>query len=160
MSYHVRRKEREITDRKELEAILTRGRYAVVGLSRNDEPYAVSLSYGYDRQENALYFHCAKTGQKIDFIRANPRACATVVDTAGEDSDSCDHPYVSAVFRGEIRFVEDREEIDRALRLMISHQEKKRLDYFTGKLTPGNKGYDNVLVLKMAVEEMSGKARA
>jgi nitroimidazol reductase NimA-like FMN-containing flavoprotein (pyridoxamine 5'-phosphate oxidase superfamily) len=159
MNYHVRRKERELTDVNELHAILERGRYAVVGLSRNDEPYVVSLSYGHDAAANALYFHCAKTGQKIDFIRANPRACATVVDTAGEDSDSCDHPYVSVVLRGAIRIVEDREEIDRALRLMIRHQEKKRIDYFLGKLTPGNKGYDNVLVLKMTVEEMSGKAR-
>jgi uncharacterized protein len=160
MGYHIRRKEREITNIDDLRAILTRGRYAVVGLSKNDEPYVVTLSYGYDASESALYFHCAKTGQKIEFIRANPRACATVIDTAGEDSDSCDHPYVSVVLRGEIRFVEDRAEIDRALRLMISHLEKKRVEYFNGKLTPGNKGYDNVLVLKMSIEGMTGKARA
>jgi uncharacterized protein len=160
MSYHIRRKEREITETGELQAILSRGRYAVIGLSKDGEPYVVSLSYGYDKAGNALYFHCARTGQKIDFLRANPRACATVVDTAGEESDSCDHPYVSVVLRGEIRFVEDKEESDRALRLMISHLEKKRVEYFNGKLTPGNKGCDTVQVLKMIIGEMSGKARA
>ena len=77
MSYHIRRTDREIKDDKDLGAIIERGRYAVIALSKNDEPYVVTLSYAYDKAENTLYFHCGKNGQKIDWIKANPQACVT-----------------------------------------------------------------------------------
>ncbi len=159
MGYHIRRAEREIKDVRELQSIIERGRYAVVGLSRNNEPYVVTLSYGYDKVENVLYFHCGKIGQKIDFLRSNPLACATIIDIDGKDTDTCDHPYTSVILRGAMHFVNDGKEMDRAIRLMISHLEKTRADYFYAKLQPGNKGYDNMQVLKMMIDSMTGKAR-
>jgi nitroimidazol reductase NimA-like FMN-containing flavoprotein (pyridoxamine 5'-phosphate oxidase superfamily) len=43
MKYHVRRSEREIIDEKELQSILEKGKYGIVGLSKNDEPYVVTF---------------------------------------------------------------------------------------------------------------------
>lgn len=41
-------------------------------------PYAVPLSYVY--AEGRLYFHCAKTGHKLDSIAREPRVSFCVVD--------------------------------------------------------------------------------
>ena len=72
MPYHVRFKDREITDQAELEKIILHNKTATIALCRNDEPYVVTLTYGYDQETKTLYFHCGKKGLKIDFIKRQP----------------------------------------------------------------------------------------
>jgi len=64
----MRRKEKEITDKEEMINILENAEYITIAMSRNNEPYLVTLSHGYDRNQNCIYFHCAKEGKKIDFL--------------------------------------------------------------------------------------------
>ena len=67
--YHMKKEEREIKDKKVLNAVLKNGKYTTVSLCRGYEPYLVTLSYGFDQEKNALYFHTAKEGLKIEFIK-------------------------------------------------------------------------------------------
>jgi len=159
MSYHVKRSDREIKDKHELISILERGKYAVIGLASGNEPYVVTLSYGYDKDSEALFFHCGKEGQKIDFIKANPCACATVIDDNGFDADSCDHSYRSVVIRGKIRFINDMNEVDRAVKLLISQIEKSNASRFLDRLKQQNKNYNGMQVLKLSIESITGKAK-
>ncbi len=69
MSYHIRRKDREIIDQSELNQIIARNKYATLALCHNNEPYIVTLTYGYDKNTKTLYFHCSKEGLKLDFIK-------------------------------------------------------------------------------------------
>lgn len=54
--YHLQKKEREIKDTKELQAIIKKGKYTTIALCRNNEPYIVTLSYGYDELKNDKYY--------------------------------------------------------------------------------------------------------
>ena len=159
MSYHIRRIDREIKDENELKSIIERGKYGVIGLSRNNEPYVVTLNYGYDKVENVLFFHCGKEGQKIDFIKSNPQTCVTIIEDDGFDSESCDLSYKSIVLRGKIHFISDPDDVDRGIRLMISQLEKKNTGHFLAKLRTGNKSYDNLQMLKLTIDSISGKVR-
>ena len=159
MNYHVRRSEREIKNYNEFRTIIKRCKYTTIGLSNNNEPYIVTLSYGYDSAANVLYFHCGKEGQKIDFIKLNSKACATIIEDDGFDADSCEHSYKSLIIRGNINLVNDINEIDYAIRLMIFQLEKKDPDHFYEKLKIGNKSYDNLRMLKMTIENITGKMR-
>jgi nitroimidazol reductase NimA-like FMN-containing flavoprotein (pyridoxamine 5'-phosphate oxidase superfamily) len=74
--YHFHnRTNREITDKESIADILKKGKYATLSLCRNNEPYIVTLSYGYDKESEYMYFHCATEGLKIDFIKSNPNIC-------------------------------------------------------------------------------------
>jgi nitroimidazol reductase NimA-like FMN-containing flavoprotein (pyridoxamine 5'-phosphate oxidase superfamily) len=159
MNYHIRRSEREIANKDEILDIIGKCKYAVIGLSSDDQPYVVTLSYGFDRSLNALYFHCAKEGHKIDIIMKNPRACATIIEDDGFDSESCDHSYRSLVIRGTIKPVDNKDESDHAVKLMICQLEKKDPGKFMNKLITGNKSYDNLRILRMDIENVTGKAR-
>ena len=67
--YHLRnRTNRELTEPSEIIAILENGKYAVIAMCCDNEPYVVTLSYGFDSRKNALYFHCSPKGLKLDFI--------------------------------------------------------------------------------------------
>ena len=159
MEYHLRRTEREIRDEEEIRSIIEQGTYAVVGLARDNEPYVVSLSYAYDPELNALFFHCAKEGLKLEFLGVNNRACATIIDDDGYQSGSCDHAYKTLILRGTMVPVDDPQEVDRALRLLVTHLEKHDVNRFMSKLHPENKGYQATRVLRMTITEITGKAR-
>src|SRR5271157_1414670 len=79
----MRRKDREISDRTELEGVIARCQVCHLALaSRQGRPYVVPLNFGYAPGEPpVLYFHCAKQGRKLDVLRENPQ-CAFVIDRA------------------------------------------------------------------------------
>ena len=69
----MRKKEKAINHREELDQIIHKAQICHLACSRNDEPYVVPLSYGYDGE--AVYFHTAQEGKKIDFLETNPLVC-------------------------------------------------------------------------------------
>jgi nitroimidazol reductase NimA-like FMN-containing flavoprotein (pyridoxamine 5'-phosphate oxidase superfamily) len=69
----MRRKDKEITDIRQIEDILNKGKFCHVAMASGDEPYLVTVNYGY--KNNCIYFHSAPDGQKIEMIRKNPNVC-------------------------------------------------------------------------------------
>lgn len=120
---HMRRGDREITERPVVEAILRDGRWATIALADEDGPYVVTMSYGYDAQRQRLCFHAASKGRKLDIIRKNPRACATVVRDLGYIEGACEHPFESVVMSGTMHEVGDLDEKRVAMRTLIRQQE-------------------------------------
>lgn len=60
-------------------AILERNTSGVLAVSGDDDyPYAVPLSFIY--QNGKLYFHCAKSGHKLDAIAKNPKVSFCIID--------------------------------------------------------------------------------
>lgn len=156
-TYHMRRADREIVDRRELEAVLRGQRYMAVAMCRNSEPYIVTLSYGYSPEENALYFHCAREGLKLDFLRENPTVCATVVEDLGYHAGKCSHAYRSVVVRGQMQVLTDRADKAHGLRVLLVHQEADP-DDVGQRLLPDDGAYDGVTVLRLTITELTGKA--
>ncbi len=69
----MRRKDKEIVSRAEIDAIIRDSPVCRLALARDNEPYLVPVSFGYDG--SAIYLHTAPAGRKIDFFLANPRVC-------------------------------------------------------------------------------------
>ncbi len=153
--YHVRRVEREITDEDALLAILARGKYVVVAMCRDDEPYVVTMNYGYDRSRSALYFHCAREGQKIDFVRRNPLVCGTVIEDLGYVQGECAHEYQTVVLRGEMSVVEDLSEKQHAMDVLLSHLERDP-DVVRERSLRDEGVYDRMAILRLDIQDVAG----
>ena len=96
--YHLTNKTKcEIKSIDEITRILKSGKYTVVSMCRNNEPYIVTLSYGYDPDTNSLYFHCSKKGLKLEFLIENTKVCATVIEDEGYINDQCDHSDIHRI---------------------------------------------------------------
>ena len=69
------KRERQITDPKQIQRILDTGKVLHLGLAVDNEPYVVPMNYGYTFEDGKLvvYLHSAVRGKKLDMIRANPR---------------------------------------------------------------------------------------
>ncbi len=99
--------------REEMESILRDETIGFLGLAVDGRPYVVPLNYGY--VEGRVLFHCALTGKKLDYLKANPQVCFTVGRQSGEvrqhaEGDPCHVDNDSVICYGTARIVEDPEE--------------------------------------------------
>ena len=71
----MRRKDREITDREEIRAILERARVLHLGINAGGRPYVVPLHYGLAWSDGlpVFYVHGAREGRKLDLLRRDNR---------------------------------------------------------------------------------------
>jgi len=155
--YHMHKKEREIKDNEELLEILKQGKYAVISICRNNEPYVVTLSYGYDKDNNSLYFHTAAKGLKIDFIKQNPNVCATVIDDKGYVMNECNHMFRSVVFWGEMSVVHDIEEKKHGLEILLNHLEENPKE-LEEKFLKSDETLKKTTLLRLDIKELTGKS--
>jgi nitroimidazol reductase NimA-like FMN-containing flavoprotein (pyridoxamine 5'-phosphate oxidase superfamily) len=122
----MRRSEREITNRDEIDAILLRERVLRIGLAVDNEPYVVPLSYGYDPGRGALYMHTAAVGRKLEFIARNPRVCFEVEGPVSlrPAAKACAWglDYESVIGYGRVSEILASEEKARALRCLMRQQ--------------------------------------
>ena len=133
------------------------GKFATISMCRANEPYIVTLSYGFDLKRNSLYFHSAKEGLKVEFIRENPNMCGTVVDDLGYIMSDCSHKYRSVVFWGKMATVEALEEKIYGFNIILNQLEDNP-DKVKERFLKNEQAYDNICIMRLNIIEMTGKA--
>lgn len=68
-------KPRELSE-EECRALLLSARYGRLGLSRDDQPYVVPMSFVY--HDGKIYLHSRGRGRKVQYASENPRVCFQV----------------------------------------------------------------------------------
>lgn len=154
--YHMRRKDRQITDENELNEILTQGKYTIISMCRDNEPYIVTLSYGYDKGKNVLYFHTGLKGLKIEFINSNSNVCATIIDDGGYTMGECAHKYRSIVINGKISIVENLEEKKYGMEVILEHLEDNP-SVIKERALKNEKIYNSIAILRLDIKDIIGK---
>lgn len=105
----MRHPQREIKDKAQVEALLRRCMTMQLGLWDGDRPYVATVDFGY--ADNAVYFHSAQDGRKMDCIRANGLiAFAAVAGSAlvrAEDGCGYTTHYTSVTGFGTATVLED-----------------------------------------------------
>jgi len=155
-NYHLKRKDREISDEGAMSGILASCRLAAIAMCRGSEPYVVTMNYGYDAGRRALYFHCAGAGLKLDFLGENPSVCATVVDDKGYEHGKCEHKYRSLVLRGRMSEVKSLDEKKHGIAVLIDHQEEDP-DPVRERNLPDDSAYEKFSILRLDIDEITGK---
>lgn len=154
----LRRKEKAIESKDELVHILENCKYITVALCLDNEPYLVTLSHGYDRERNCLYFHCARDGKKIDILKENNVVWGQALLDNGYAQGSCDHLYATTQFKGRVVFLEDFKAKKVALEVMIKGLEDNPQKVMEAQLN--EKSIQRVQIGRIDIEYMSGKKSA
>jgi nitroimidazol reductase NimA-like FMN-containing flavoprotein (pyridoxamine 5'-phosphate oxidase superfamily) len=152
----MRRKEREIAGREVLEKVLHKAPICHLAMSDNDQPYVIPLNFGYE--DNALYFHCAQEGKKLDILGRNNRICFEVdIDhelVKGENACEWGMKGRSVVGIGRARLINDAVGKRQALDIIMKHYGAP--EPFSYK----EKGFEKALIIKVEIESMTGKKLA
>ncbi|MDO4990792.1 MAG: pyridoxamine 5'-phosphate oxidase family protein [Eubacteriales bacterium] len=155
MDFRPMRRARQALDAEQIEAILRRGSAGTLAvLGDGGWPYAVPLSYVY--HSGRIYFHCAKSGHKLDAIRACDRASFCVIDKNEIVPAEFTTYYRSAIVFGRARIVENAEERMAAMRaLAAKYSPRESEDAFRIELKVS--GSASLCVVALDIEHMSGK---
>lgn len=151
----IRRKEKAITDEKIMKKILSKVAYITLALCKDNQPYLVSLSHGYDPNKNCIYFHCASEGKKIDYLKENNVVWGQAIIDKGYIQGSCDHLYATTQFKGKVTFITDFEEKKEALTNMVHKLDNKPDEVIYKQLT--QQSITKISVGRIDIEYMSGK---
>jgi nitroimidazol reductase NimA-like FMN-containing flavoprotein (pyridoxamine 5'-phosphate oxidase superfamily) len=149
----MRRKEKEIIDKELINAIIRDSDVCRLGLSRNDRPYVVPVSFGYDGE--ALYFHTAGEGKKLDYIAANDAVCfeferGVELVPHGEDACGWTFSFQSVIGYGRIQELVALNDKNQALIHIIEQYTGDRQDF-------SEKAMRGLRVWKIDIEELTGK---
>jgi nitroimidazol reductase NimA-like FMN-containing flavoprotein (pyridoxamine 5'-phosphate oxidase superfamily) len=112
----MRRNDRELKLKEALIEVLNDGKIVQIAFIDENEPYIVTLNYGYIRDADTfkLYFHSANEGRKIECIKNSPHVCFTIsiCDPFVQGEKACDYgmKYRSVVGYGRMKIVENDEE--------------------------------------------------
>lgn len=153
MAREMRRKDRQLAE-TDIKEILHKAAYGVLSLvDENNQAYAVPLSFVYFRE--ALYFHSAAEGLKLDLVRQNPHAAFCVVGATEVLPEYFTTNYESVIALGKTVEV-TAEEKEAALEAFI---EKYASDFKEKGLAYIEKAGSVTTVLKLCIEQCTGKAR-
>lgn len=149
----MRRSDREIVDRAEIDEIIRGALVCRVAMIRDGAPYLVPLSFGYD--DGSLYFHTASEGTKIDCFAADPRVCFEMerdVEVVTHHDLACkwSMTYESVIGSGVIEEIVAPDLKARALNAIARH-------YSGRDWTIDPPSMERTRVWKLAIESVAGK---
>jgi len=148
----VRKAEREIKDRGELEDVIRRAEVCRLAMIDDGEPYIVPMNFGY--REGTFYFHCAREGRKLEILRKDPRVCfeleVGVRLVRGEKACQWSTSFESVIGWGTAEIVVDEKEVGEGLEVLMSH-------YTEGPYDFDHRSLSLAALIKVKVERMTGK---
>ncbi len=149
----MRKKEYEITDFTEIEAILRKAMVCRLAMTDGALPYLVPLNFGY--RHRALYFHTGQAGKKIDILKKNPLVCFEVeVDAELLPADvACGFGmrYRSVVGTGRAEFVEDPAGKREALDIIMAHYSPRKAWEYR------ERSFERTCVIRVAIDSITGR---
>jgi len=133
--------------------ILGRSDFGRLACARHDQPYIVPIHFSYDAERNCLYAF-SSVGQKIQWMRENPKVCVEIEDVADKNH------WTTVLVFGEYREIEDLPEQwamrKRALELFQQRPEW----WFPGAGRTDKREHSTMVVYRIRAERISGRRAA
>lgn len=152
--FRAMRRKRQLLPAGECLDILERNTSGVLAVSGDENyPYAVPLSNVY--QDGKLYFHCARSGHKLDAVRRNKKVSFCVIDQDEVVAEEYTSYFRSVIVFGKMRILKEEQEMRNAV-------EKLAVKYAPGDSDENRKKaiereWNALCILEMNVEHMTGK---
>lgn len=148
----MRRSDKEITDKKAIEDIISRSKVCKLAMCEKNIPYIVPLCFGF--KDNTLYFHSALKGKKIDILKKNPNVCfefeilTQVIQSA--EACKCGMKYRSVIGFGTAGFITNEDLKRQALDVIMNQ-------YADGSFIYEEASLKSVIIIKVEIHSMTGK---
>ena len=139
---------------KEISAVLYRGTSGVLALSGdNNYPYAVPISYVYDGEK--IYFHCAKSGHKLDAIQQNEKVSFCVIDQNKIVPDEYTSYFRSVIAFGKIQILDNTEDKMEAIKKLAAKYSPLESTENTQETI--NSSWERFCIARLSIRHLSGK---
>lgn len=152
----MRRKDKEITDKNEIEDILSTAMVGRLGTCANGIPYITPVNFTYDSKASRIFLHCANEGRKLENIRVNQNVCFEVEEVTNvlvkQPTCASSVAYRSVILFGRIKILTDLNAKNEALQQLASKYapQNPKVPFTEAMLNKTN-------VLEIEIQEMTAK---
>jgi nitroimidazol reductase NimA-like FMN-containing flavoprotein (pyridoxamine 5'-phosphate oxidase superfamily) len=148
----MRRKDKQIEDKNEIEAIICEAKILRIALAYDNKPYIVPMCFGY--YGNNFFVHGALKGKKIDILQNNPNISFELeTDTKivmEEKPCDCGMRFKSIIGFGKGYILENFDEKKIALDIIMGQYSDKDFEFPEASI-------NSSAVIKIEIENMTGK---
>ncbi|OCL86455.1 Pyridoxamine 5'-phosphate oxidase [Aliarcobacter thereius] len=163
----MRREEFDIKDENSINEVLKVCEYGTLSLINDLKPYLVALNFV--QYKNAIYFHGAKEGKKIEVIKSNSNAAFLVVKPYSyipsyfsDTMAACPATqfFASVLFEGKLSFIEDgNKKADILNALMKKFQNEDSFERIAYNKAMYTKMLDKTAIIELKIETQSCKIK-
>jgi nitroimidazol reductase NimA-like FMN-containing flavoprotein (pyridoxamine 5'-phosphate oxidase superfamily) len=154
----VRRQDR-LLDSVDAVELLRTGEYGILSMvefiGKETGGYGIPINYAWDG-ENAIYFHCAPEGHKLNCLKANSKVSFCVIGRTNVISNKFTTAYESIIVRGTVSIELTDEERMKALILIL---DKYSPDDKEIGIKYAEKSFHRTNVMRLDITEVSGKTK-
>ena len=153
MFREMRRFKQQISTEECIRVLKEQPRGVLSMLGDEGYPYGIPLNHWYSEEDGHLYFHCAKTGHKIDAITNYDKVSYCVYDEGYRKEGEWALNIDSVVIFGRMKIVED-EDKKRDICINICRKFTDDEEYLQREL---KNAFPRVCCLELIPEHMTGK---
>ena len=156
----------EIKEKSEIEDILKSVSFGTLALCKDNLPY--SLPINFVKIDEYIYFHGKKSGKKMSYIKENPIASFSVVESysiipsyfSTKENHACPatHFFKSVNIEGEIEIVKNYDTKVKALEHLMQKLQPQG-GYLPLKEPLYKKRIDAVEIFRLKILKVTGKAK-
>ena len=153
MFRELQRKNKQISIEECIELLRKETRGVLSVLGDDDYPYGMPMNHWYNEEDGKIYFHCGKSGHRLDALRKYNKVSFCTYDSGyREDGDWALHVKSVIVF-GTIEIIDDMDIIADVAR-KLSYKFTQDEEYIRTEIEKYAKA---TLLLKLTSEHICGK---
>lgn len=149
----MRRIKQQITEDECIRILKENPRGVLSMIGDNGYPYGIPLNHYYSEDDGVLYFHCAKTGHKLDAIKTCDKVSFCVYDKGYRKEGEWALNINSVVIFGRMKLATD-EEKTREICINLARKFTDDEEYLEKEL---KYSFPNVQCLELIPEHITGK---
>ena len=100
------RKEQQLTEAECTEILKTETRGVLSVNGEDGYPYGMPMNHFYDETDGCIYFHCGKTGHRVDALKNDHRASFCVYDHGHKNEGEWAFKVKSVIVFGKIEMLD------------------------------------------------------
>ncbi len=147
------RKNKKLSDEECINILKTEKRGVLSVIGDNNYPYGMPMNHFYNEEDGKIYFHCGKTGHRLDSLKNDNKVSFCTYDEGYQNPGEWALNIKSVIVFGKIAIVDDIEKISE-ISAKLSYKFTQDEDYIKTEIEKFAKA---TLLLELTPEHICGK---
>lgn len=147
------RKNKQLTTEECVHILKTEKRGVLSVIGDNDYPYGMPMNHFYNEEDGKIYFHCGKTGHRLDALKKDNKVSFCAYDEGYRNPGEWALNVKSVIVFGRMAIVDDMDKIVN-ITTKLSHKFTQDDEYIKAEIENYAKA---TLLLELTPEHICGK---
>ena len=153
MFRELQRKNKQISMEECIEVLKKEIRGVLAVLGEDDYPYGMPMNHWYNEEDEKIYFHCGKSGHRLDALQKCNKVSFCVYDAGYREEGEWAFKVKSVIVFGKMEIIDDMDRIVDITR-KLSYKFTQDENYIQNEI---DKYAAGTLLLQLTPEHICGK---